>query len=85
MVPLQLLPVTRIHCAAYISDLIFFTSATLCQRGYHSYGPVSVCPSVTVFVCVCHYFTSRCSIEIDGRIDLVFGTEASFDQSYSML
>ena len=41
-----------------------------------SYGPdVSVCLSVT----------SRCSLEVVGRIELVFGMEASFDQSYTDL
>jgi len=35
--------------------------------------PVSVCLSVSV--------TSRCSIETDGWIKLIFGTEASFDLS----
>jgi len=36
-------------------------------------SPVSVCLSVT----------SRCSIEVVERIELDFGTEASFDQSYT--
>jgi len=39
-----------------------------------SYGPVSVCLSVT----------SRCSIKTDGRIELVFGMEAC-DLSYIVL
>ena len=39
-----------------------------------SYGPVSVCLSVT----------SRCSIEVVGRIELVFGVDASFDQLYTV-
>ena len=38
------------------------------------YGPVSVSLSVT----------SRRSIEVVGRIELVFGTGASFDQSYTV-
>ena len=33
----------------------------------------------------CLSVTSRCSIKMDGRIELVFGTEASFDLSYSLL
>jgi len=37
---------------------------------------MALCPSVSV--------TSPCAIERDGQTDLVFGTEASFDQSYSM-
>ena len=39
-----------------------------------SYGPVSVSLSVA----------SLYSIEVVGRIKLVFGMEASFDQSYSV-
>ena len=41
----------------------------------------SLCPSV----CLCPFLsvTSRCSIKRDERINLVFGTEASFDQSYT--
>jgi len=42
-----------------------------------SYGPVSV--RLSVSVCVCHKSVFR-SIETVGRIGLVFGTEASFDQ-----
>jgi len=49
---------------------------TLCQHGY-SYGLVSVSVCLTV--------TSRCSIETDGRIELAFGMEASFDLSYTVL
>jgi len=41
----------------------------------------TLCPSV----CVCLAVTSRCSIEICGRIELVFGTQASFDLSYTVL
>ena len=37
---------------------------------------MALCPSVSI--------TSPCAIERDGQTDLVFGTEASFDQSYSM-
>ena len=40
-----------------------------------SYGPVSVCPSVT----------NRCSIVTDERIELGFGTGASFHLSYTVL
>ena len=47
-----------------------FYRAMLCMRST-SHGPVSVCMSVT----------SRCSVEVVGRIELVFGMEASFDQS----
>jgi len=44
-----------------------------------SCGPVSVCLSV----CVCLFLTSRCSIEVVGRIELVFGMGASLDQSHA--
>jgi len=40
---------------------------------------MALCPSVSVSV------TSRCSIEVAGRIELVFGMEAFFDQSYTVL
>jgi len=33
---------------------------------------------------VCLDVTSRCSTETDGRIELVFGVKASFDQSYTV-
>jgi len=41
--------------------------------------------AVTSYVPVSAYVfvTSRCSVETDGRIKLVFGTEASFDLSYT--
>ena len=42
-----------------------------------SYGPVSM------FVCLS--VSSQCSIETDGRIELVFGMLASFDLSYNVL
>ena len=35
-------------------------------------------------VSVCLSVTSRCSIETDGRNNLVFGKGASFDQSYTV-
>jgi len=40
---------------------------------------MALCPSVSLSV------TSRCSIEVAGRIELVFGMEAFFDQSYTVL
>ena len=33
---------------------------------------------------LCLSVTSRCSIETDGWINLVFGMKASFDQSYTV-
>jgi len=38
---------------------------------------MTLCLSVSV--------TSRCSIEMDGQIELVFGMYASFDISYAVL
>ena len=54
-------------------------------RAGTSYCPVSVCLSVSLSVCVrLSQLTSRCSIEIAGRIELIFGMEASFDLSSTM-
>ena len=39
---------------------------------------IALCP------CLCLYVTSRCSIETDGRINLVVGKGVSFDQSYTV-
>ena len=36
-------------------------------------------------VSVCLYVTSRCSIETAKRIEMVFGTRASFHPSYTVL
>jgi len=33
---------------------------------------------------VCLSVTSRCSVEVVGRIELVLGMEASFDQFYTV-
>jgi len=51
-----------------------FLSARRYVSAGTSCGPMSVCLSVT----------SRCSIEVVGRIELVFGMEASFDQFYAV-
>jgi len=42
-------------------------------------------PVLAMALClsVCLSVTSRCSVEMDRRIELVFGTEASFDLSYT--
>jgi len=45
-----------------------------------SYDPVSVC----VRMCLCLSVTSGCSIETGRRIELVFGFEASADQTYTV-
>ena len=44
-----------------------------------------LCLSASVCLSVCLSVTSRCSIEMDGRIELVFGMQASFDQFYTVL
>jgi len=44
-----------------------------------SYGPVSVCLSVSVSI------TSRSSVETDERIELVYSLGASFRLSYTVL
>ena len=51
--------------------------ARRCAGAVTSYGPVSVS------VCVGLSVTSRCSVKMDVRINLVFGVGASFDQSYT--
>ena len=38
--------------------------------------------ALAVALCLSVYLSSRCSVKRDGWIDLVFGMEASFDQSY---
>jgi len=40
---------------------------------------VALCLSVSLSV------TSRCSIDTDGRVDLIFGMDAFFDQFYAVL
>ena len=42
---------------------------------------IALCPSVSL--CVCLSVTSRCSVKVVGRIELVFDMEASFDQYQS--
>ena len=39
---------------------------------------------LSVCVCLSVSVASRCSIETAGRIDLNFGTKASFDHSYTV-
>ena len=43
---------------------------------------IAMCPCLSVWVCLS--VTSRCSLEIGRRIELVFGTQASFDLSHSV-
>ena len=56
-----------------------FTRARRYASTGASYGPVFVCLSVSVFV------TSRCSIKMAERIELVFGMGASFHLSHTVL
>jgi len=51
---------------------------TTVTRPGTSYTALRLSVSVSLSV------TSRCSIEVVGRIELVFGTGASFDQSYTV-
>ena len=63
---------------------ICIPSVVLSARRYAStgtnYGPVSVCVSV----CLSAFVPSLCSVEVAGRIELVFGTEASSDLYYTV-
>jgi len=52
-------------------------------RPWLDYGPV-LAPLLAETLCLCLSVTSRCSIEVVARIELVFGMGASFDQSYSV-
>ena len=54
-----------------------FLPARHCASAGTSYGPVSVS--------LCLSVTSRCSIKRGERTNLVFGMEASFDQSYTVI
>jgi len=58
---------------AIVRILSFLPARRYASSGI-SYDPVSVS------VCICPSVTSRCSIKRDERINMVFGTEASFDQ-----
>ena len=55
----------------------FFPRDAMLAQVYTNYGPVSM------FVCLS--VTSPCSVETVGRIVLVFGPQASFDLSYTVL
>jgi len=54
-----------------------FLPARHCASAGTSYGPVSVS--------LCLSVTSRCSIKRGERTNLVFGMDASFDQSYTVI
>jgi len=60
-------------CEKYVEFYDFYR-AILCIRGT-SHGPVSVCLSIT----------SRCSIETDEQIELVFGMRSSLHPFYTVL
>jgi len=56
------------------------------MQRYASAGTsVARCLSVCLSVCLCLSVTGRRSVKTVGRIKLVFGMEASFDLSYSVL
>ena len=59
-----------------------FLSARRYASAGSSYGPVSVCLSVCPSVCLS--VTSWCSVEVVGRIEMVFGVDAFFDQPYTV-
>jgi len=61
------------HCHPVYGGIFYRRGAVLAQ--YYSYGPVSV-----------HLFvTSQSSVETHERIELVVGTEATFDLFYTAL
>ena len=64
------LPERRIEM--YILTTVF-TRATLASAGTSMARCLSVCLSIT----------SRCSVETDGRIELVFGMKASLDLTHT--
>ena len=45
---------------------------------------MALCLSVCLSVCLSASVPSRCSVEVAGRIELVFGTEASSDLCYTV-
>jgi len=68
------LPVLR-SARVFFSSFSYFLPARRYASAGISYDPVSVCLSVT----------SWCSVEMRGRIELVFGKWTSFDLSYTEL
>jgi len=68
------LPVLR-SARVFFSSFSYFLPARRYASAGISYDPVSVCLSVT----------SWCSVEMRGRIELVFGKWTSFDLSYTVL
>ena len=63
---------TPMTCCSVIFTTRCYASAVLAM---------GLCPRV----CLCPSVTSRCSIETDERIELVFGMWASFHPSYTVL
>jgi len=53
-------------------------------KQFRSSGGTSMSVWQSVCLSVCLFVTSRCSIVAVGRIGVVLGTEASFDQSYTV-
>ena len=76
----------RIFTRDLRESIDFLRSLFLPARRYASagtsYGPLSV--SVSVCLSVCLFVASRCSVKRAERINLVVGTRASFDQSYTV-
>jgi len=74
------LPVLR-SARVFFSSFSYFLPARLYASAGISYDPVSVCLCLSV----CLSVTSWCSVEMRGRIELVFGVWTSFDLSYTVL
>ena len=49
-----------------------------------SFYPRDVVLAWVLAIALCLSVTSQCSVEVVGRIELVFGMEASFDQFYTV-
>ena len=71
------LPVLR-SARVFFSSFSYFLPA---RRYASAVLAMTPCPSV----CVCLSVTSWCSVEMRGRIELVFGKWTSFDLSYTVL
>ena len=83
----------RVRCLVFLTHDVYkilsalVTSATLYSQSVASLGVLPArryASAGTSYGPVSLSVTSRCSIEVVGRIELVFGMEASFDQSYAV-
>jgi len=61
------------------TDVSLSTNVSRCTRATLCYSA-----AVCLCLCMCLSVTSRCSIELFGWTELVFGMEASFDRSYTV-